>query len=112
MVSIKVVDFSSYPAGRDAKDGPDNGAKFRDEVLVPALRKALAEGEKVSVVLDDVKSYGSSFLEEAFGGLLRVGKFKRSELKRILEIKAERPVYFTIKRQIEAIIEEAPTTDR
>ncbi|MCF1450158.1 DUF4325 domain-containing protein [Agrobacterium vitis] len=109
---MKVVDFSHYPAGRDDDDGPYNGAKFRDAVLIPALRQALKNGEKVVVFLDDVKSYGSSFLEEAFGGLLRVGKFKRVEVKRTLELNAVRPAYFTIKRQIEDIIEEAPTTDK
>nr|WP_325265573.1 STAS-like domain-containing protein [uncultured Rhizobium sp.] len=112
MIPVRIVEFSQYPAGRDADDGPFNGAKFRDEVLAPALQAALKSRGKVVVFLDDVKSYGSSFLEEAFGGLLRVSKFKRSDIVTTLEIRASRPVYFTIKRQIEAIIKEAPTTDR
>jgi len=60
-------DFSRYPAGRFTEDGPYSGARFRDEVLVPAL----AGPGQVRVELDGVLGYGSSFLEEAFGGLVR-----------------------------------------
>ncbi|MEI3853578.1 MULTISPECIES: STAS-like domain-containing protein [unclassified Ensifer] len=112
MIPVRIVDFSAYPAGRDEKDGPFNGKKFRDEILVPAIRKAIETRDKVLVILDDVKSYGSSFLEEAFGGLVRVSHFKRSELESVLEIRAERPVYNTYKRQIENHIKKAPTSDR
>lgn len=112
MIPIKIVDFSPYPAGRDDDDGPYNGARFRDEVLAPAIEKALRTREKVQVFLDDVKSYGSSFLEEAFGGLVRVSKFTKSDIKKVLEITADRPAYFTTKRQIEQFIREAPTSDK
>ncbi|MCX7176017.1 MAG: STAS-like domain-containing protein [Proteobacteria bacterium] len=62
-------DFSRYPAGRYTTDGPFSGAAFRDDYLLPALRA----GDEVSVELDGVRGYGSSFLEEAFGGLVRNG---------------------------------------
>lgn len=62
-------DFSRYPAGRYTTDGPFSGAAFRDGYLLPALRA----GDEVSVELDGVRGYGSSFLEEAFGGLVRNG---------------------------------------
>ncbi|CAD85291.1 MULTISPECIES: STAS-like domain-containing protein [Nitrosomonas] len=67
--------FSRYPAGRYRADGPYNGEKFREELLVPALSEAIDKGEKVKVELDGVRGYNSSFLEEAFGGLVRSGKF-------------------------------------
>lgn len=63
------TNFSRYPGGRFVKDGPFSGEKFRDEVLVPALRA----GETIEIFLDGVRGYGSSFLEEAFGGLVRLG---------------------------------------
>jgi hypothetical protein len=63
-------DFSRYPAGRYKSDGPYNGEKFREEFLLPALRGG---AEKVVVEFNDARGYGSSFLEEAFGGLVRAG---------------------------------------
>lgn len=61
--------FNRFPAGRYLDDGPASGQKFRDEILVPAL----VRGEKLVVEMDDAIGYGSSFLEEAFGGLVRQG---------------------------------------
>jgi hypothetical protein len=62
-------DFSTVPAGRTKADGQNSGARFRDDFLYPALRN----GEVITVELDGVEGYGSSFLEEAFGGLVRRG---------------------------------------
>ena len=59
--------FSPYPAGRYPDDGEFNGTTFRQDHLVPALQKF----ERVEVVFDRVAGFGSSFLEEAFGGLIR-----------------------------------------
>ncbi len=66
---IRVVDFSRYPYGRYRVQGNYSGERFRDEFLLPALRR----GEPVEVDLDGVRGYGSSFLEETFGGLVRAG---------------------------------------
>lgn len=60
-------DFSRFPAGRYVTDGPFSGQAFRDEYLLPALKNA----QKVIVELDGARGYGSSFLEEAFGGAVR-----------------------------------------
>ena len=81
--------FSPTPAGRYRADGPFPGEKFRDELLVPALKRH--EGTVV-VDLDGTAGYGSSFLEEAFGGLVRVG-FHPADLHRRLSIKSTRPSY-------------------
>jgi hypothetical protein len=62
-------DFSRYPIGRYKKDGPHSGERFREEILLPHLKK----NERIEVNLDSGLSYGSSFLEEAFGGLVRAG---------------------------------------
>jgi len=61
------VDFSRYPAGRYIDDGPHSGQRFRDDFLKPVLLNS----EKAIIELDGVRGYGSSFLEEAFGGLVR-----------------------------------------
>lgn len=62
-------DFSRYPAGRYKDDGPYSGEEFRDDILIPLMNK----GDKVIISLDGVRGYGSSFLEESFGGLTRHG---------------------------------------
>ena len=59
--------FSPYPAGRYLSDGEFNGTTFRQHHLVPAL----GTFNRVEVVFDGVAGFGSSFLEEAFGGLIR-----------------------------------------
>lgn len=65
--TVRVTDFSRTPSGRYPKDGPDNGQDFRTKFLVPAFREA----EHVAVNLDGAAGYPSSFLDEAFGGLVR-----------------------------------------
>ena len=80
MISI-ARDFSRSPAGRHISDGPYSGERFRDQILVPAL----GQNTTVLVELDGTRGMGSSFLEEAFGGLLRKG-FRESELKRKLKL--------------------------
>lgn len=69
-------DYTRYPAGRYISDGSFSGERFRDELLIPALRSS----DKVEVHLDGTLGYGSSFLEEAFGGLLRAGGFTKEDL--------------------------------
>lgn len=69
-------DFTKMPCVRLREDGRNSGQEFRDDILLPALRA----NEKVTVDLDGVLSLGSSFLEEAFGGLVRKGYFTAKEL--------------------------------
>lgn len=77
--------FSPFPAGRFVDDGPYPGAVFRDKFLLPAIRR----GDKVIVDLEGTELAGSSFLEEAFGGLVRAG-ISESTLKGQLELKSPR----------------------
>ncbi len=60
-------DYTRFPAGRYKSDGPFSGERFREELLAPALEKT----DVIEVELDGVAGYGSSFLDEAFGGLVR-----------------------------------------
>lgn len=59
--------FSRYPAGRFPADGKFNGETFREKFL----KLPLLDNKVVEITLDSALSYGSSFLEEAFGGLVR-----------------------------------------
>ena len=75
--------FSPFPGGRFRSDGPFSGQEFREDHLAPALHR----GDKVIVGLDGVKGLPPSFLEEAFGGLIRSG-FPFEYLESHLEIDA------------------------
>ncbi|HEY8748624.1 MAG TPA: STAS-like domain-containing protein [Tepidisphaeraceae bacterium] len=82
MRTIKIArDYSDTPLGRYPSDGEYNGSRFRDEFMRPALEQG-----PVAVDIDDAEGYGSSFLEEAFGGLVRGGFFTAEELKKRLTI--------------------------
>jgi hypothetical protein len=65
-------DFHRAPAGRFLDDGDYSGQRFREEYLVPALQDQNVD--QVEIILDDLEGIGSSFWEEAFGGLIRESK--------------------------------------
>ena len=78
MITIDVSrDFSRFPSGRYEKNGTTSGEAFRTKILEPALRGSTG---KVKILLDGTIGYGSSFLEEAFGGLVRVSRFDATDL--------------------------------
>lgn len=85
MISI-AKDFSAFPAGRVDHDGPYNGERFRKEILVPALKGAEKANSILVVQLDGLKSCGSSFLESAFGGLVRYDGYTAKKLKALVRI--------------------------
>jgi hypothetical protein len=91
-------DYSPSPAGRTPADGPFNGERFRDSVLLPALQQAAKKNDKVVVDLDDAHSYSSSFLEEVFGGIVRKHVFEAAQLANLLEIRVNNPIYESFKR--------------
>lgn len=86
MNQVKVIniakDFSEEPIGRFPTDSDFNGQRFREEFLIPALSKF----DKVIIQLDGTEGYGSSFLDEAFGGLVRVNKLSKEEVLNRLEL--------------------------
>lgn len=77
--------FTEYPAGRYRDDGRFSGEVFREDVLVPILSTC----DKLIIDLDGAMGYGSSFLEEAFGGVVRTTRFKINDLREKLEFKSE-----------------------
>jgi hypothetical protein len=53
------------------KEGQYSGEEFRNSVLQPKFEYAKNEGIKIKIDLDGTFGYGTSFLEEVFGGLAR-----------------------------------------
>jgi STAS-like domain of unknown function (DUF4325) len=85
--NIKISrDFSPTPGPRYIKEGPFSGEEFREKTLFPAIQQAIQTKGKVLVDLDGTAGYGTSFLEEAFGGLIRIRKVEYQDIIKALDI--------------------------
>lgn len=88
MICINISkDFSETPGGRYIKEGRFSGEAFRTTILKPKYEEALKNNEKLFIDFDNCYGFAASFLEEAFGGLVRETKSKA--IKDILEVKSE-----------------------
>lgn len=98
MNKLKIAtQFSKAPGPRYPEEGEHSGEEFRTQVLIPALEAAAASQSILEVDLDGTFGYGTSFLEEAFGGLIRINGFRLSDLNRLIS--------FTSKEEPELIDE-------
>jgi hypothetical protein len=95
-------DFSDTPGGRSARLGPKSGEEFRS-----ILAEALDKNDRVEVVLDGTEGYGSSFLEEVFGGIVRLRRWSADELRRRLQIVAKTPEYQIYQRLAQQYMQDA-----
>ena len=101
MRTIKMSrDFSPCPGGRSRDDGPWCAEAFREDTLLPALD---AE-DTVVLHLDCAGGYGSSFLSEAFGGLVTSGRYTADQLRGKLRIESRDDI---LLREIWSYIDEA-----
>lgn len=89
--------YNYYSVARSYTKTPmrvEDGAKFREEVLVDLLKKSIKERKKLVIDLAGVHGYDPSFLKEAFGGLVEQGYYSKNKLTRCLIIKCnEMPLY-------------------
>jgi len=100
--------FSRYPAGRKPADGQFNGELFREKYL----KKNLQNGLHIKISLDNAVSYGSSFLEEAFGGLIRVYKMGLVRIRELLSFDTKDPFLADeIWRYVEDAASESQSAD-
>lgn len=104
MMNLKKIniinDFNKKPYGRYPSDGAGNGEKFRQEHLAPALRAF----DFVDVDLTGYNRYGRSFIDEAFGGLIREEGFTKQEINKKLKYHHNdlESIELLIKERIEA----------
>jgi hypothetical protein len=78
-IKIEVRSFSITPGSRYKEEGnkAHSGEEFREDYLEPKFMLARQSNVKLIVNLDGTIGYGTSWLEEVFGGLARkVGKDK------------------------------------
>ena len=114
MVELNIArDFSKTPAGRTMKaHGKHSGETFREKLLEPKLREAINTKSKLRVVLDGTAGYPASFLDEAFGGLVRKGSFGKRDMKESLVVVAHNPAYQVYAKLIDQYIDEAQPIQR
>lgn len=92
-ITIKVSNFSKTPGSRYRDEGKKahSGEEFREDILEPAFKQALEKNEKILVDLDGTIGYGTSWLEEVFGGLARLHGHEK--VLKILNFKSEEEDY-------------------
>jgi STAS-like domain of unknown function (DUF4325) len=105
IVSI-AKDFHPAPGGRYLEDGPNSAQRFRDDVLLPKLRDAIENNSTLIVRFDGMFAVSSSFLEEAFGGLLRLKVIPLEKIRSHLRLEAGSPAYEWARIDAEKYIEE------
>ena len=97
--------FHHRPIGRKREDGEYSGEVFREDVLIPFFEDVLAKNLDTVFVLDfnNVSMAGSSFIEEAFGGLVRAGfskKFIKDHLEIVVDYELKELIYDRIYEYI------------
>src|SRR5690606_13973127 len=92
-IIIRVCDFSKTPGSRYRDEGrkAHSGEEFREEILEPKFKIAIANDQKILIDLDGTIGYGTSWLEEVFGGLARAYGHRR--VLSTLEFKSEEEGY-------------------
>ena len=105
MTQISIAkDFSKFPIGKSRVDGPHSGQAFLEDYLLPKLREATAENPLI-IDLDDTIGLTASFLEAAFGGLVKKG-YKKSDLEKILRLVTTQPSFVMYEELTWEYIEE------
>lgn len=70
MVTISISkEYTTTPGARYISDGPHSGEEFRKKFLEKYFESS--SKESITINLDGTEGYGTSLLEEAFGGLAR-----------------------------------------
>lgn len=82
MIKINIAnDFSNTPGGRYISESEYSGEQFRDTILLPKYESAEIKYEKLEINFDGCGGFGTSVLEEVFGGMVRKLKKKRNTEK-------------------------------
>ena len=108
MYKISIAkEFSPFPIGRKADDGPYNGEKFLNDMLYPKLQEAINNQKVLEIDLDGTLGLTSSFLEEAFAGLIRKKNMDYKSIDKHLRIVTSAPEFKIYIQIINEYIKEA-----
>ena len=89
MITIKLINFTKTPGARYTTEGKHSGEQWRDEYLFPQLLNAMELDDLLFVDLDNTAGIGTGFLEEVFGGLIRIKNIDGNDLLKRLIIKSD-----------------------
>jgi hypothetical protein len=105
MSIIKIAEeFTDSPGARYETDGEFSGQEFREKLLKPRF-DALEPGEILEIDFDGTFGYPPSFLEEAFGGLIREVEDPKKVEERLKFKADERPdIIIKVKKFIQNAI--------
>jgi hypothetical protein len=76
-------DFSRFPGPRFIKQGPHSGELFRRKLL-----DWLKRYDRIVVDLDGTTGIGSSFIDEAFGGLIFAEGMSREDVRKRVRVRS------------------------
>lgn len=82
-------DFTTAPGPRHVSEGKFSGEQFRIDVLLPKVIDACKSKCHLAIDLDGTSGFGTSFLEESFGGLIRENNLSLAELNAIFRFKSD-----------------------
>ena len=86
-MKIKVAcDFSTAPGPRKIIEGKYSGELFRTKTLLPRVLEARDKDCVLTIDLDGTSGFGTSFLEESFGGLIRDDNLNLATLDKVMRI--------------------------
>ncbi|MGM9508576.1 STAS-like domain-containing protein [Larkinella sp. GY13] len=77
-------EFTKTPGPRYIWEGEFSGELFRQKILTDKFHQAVDQNSTLVVQLDGTAGYGTSFLEEVFGGLAREEGIKK--VQKYLEV--------------------------
>jgi hypothetical protein len=93
-INFKIAkEFSSTPGPRYIHEGPNSGELLRTTMFFDLFANAIQHNKMVVVNLDGPAGYGTSFLEEIFGGLIREHHLDYDQIISHLSITSEEEPY-------------------
>lgn len=92
-IKIRICDFSKTPGSRYRDEGKKahSGQEFREDILEPNFKIAIENNQRLLLDLDGTIGYGTSWLEEVFGGLTRA--YGKEKVLNLLDFKSEEEDY-------------------
>ena len=100
-------EFSPMPIGRFRTESKKSGEAFREEILYPKVCEAIKNKETLQVDFTDMLNLSAAFLEESFGGLVRIHELDRDEVLKTIEFISEDRLLVTYLELSRDFIEEA-----
>ena len=99
--------FSAVPIVGFRSESDINGQAFREDILYPRVCEAIKNKETLEVDFTNMLNLSSAFLEESFGGLVRIHELYRDEVLNTIEFISENRLLRTSLELSRDFIEEA-----